>query len=396
MKIHEYQAKEFLSRYGIPVPKGKVARTGEAAERVAKEIGGKVVIKAQVHAGGRGKAGGIKTAESPREARHIAVELIGKNLVTHQTGPQGVPVGSVLVEEVVEAERELYLGIVLDSTAQMPAIIASEAGGMEIEEIARRSPEKILTSYVEPTRGLSPFQARELAFGMNMKGQQFKSAVGLIPALYRLYMENDCSLVEINPLVVTTDGQLLALDAKVNIDDNALFRHPETAELRDPSQEDQLEVDAKSKGIENYVKLEGDIGCIVNGAGLAMAVMDTLKLAGGEPANFLDIGTVNRSDRVVNAFRILSSDPDVKVVLVNIFGGMARVDVIATGMVEAARELGDKMPPTVARLVGTNAAEGKRILTESGIEFIRAATFQEAAEKAVAVAKEGSSKRRFA
>jgi len=272
----------------------------------------------------------------------------------------------------------------------MPAIIASEAGGMEIEEIAQKSPEKILRSYVEPTRGFSAFQARELAFGMNMKGEQFKSAVGVISGLYRLFRENDCSLVEINPLVISTDGRVLALDAKVNIDDNALFRHTEIADLRDPSQEDSLEVDAKSKGIENYIKLDGDIGCIVNGSGLAMAVMDTLKLAGGEPANFLDIGTVNKSDRVVNAFRILSSDPDVKVVLVNIFGGMARVDVIATGLVEAAQELGNKMPPIVARLVGTNAAEGEKILTESGIEFIRAVTFQEAAEKAVAAAKEHS------
>jgi len=390
LKIHEYQAKEVLSRYGIPVPKGKVARTGEEAERIAGEIGGKVVIKAQVHAGGRGKAGGIKTAESPREARQIAEDLIGKNLTTHQTGPQGIPIGSVLVEEALETKRELYLSIVIDSTAQMPAIIASEAGGMEIEEIAQSSPEKILRSYVEPTRGFSVFQARDLAFGMNMNGDQFKSAVGLIPSLYRLFKENDCSLVEINPLVVTTDGRLLALDAKVNFDDNALFRHPEIAEMRDSSQEDSLEVDAKNKGVENYIKLEGDIGCIVNGAGLAMAVLDTIKLAGGEPANFLDIGTVNKVERVVNSFRILSSDPDVKVVLVNIFGGMARIDVIATGLVEAKRELGDKMPPTVARLVGTNSAEGEKILKESGIELIRATTFQEAAEKAVAIAKESS------
>ncbi|HJX69797.1 MAG TPA: ADP-forming succinate--CoA ligase subunit beta, partial [Dehalococcoidia bacterium] len=297
MKIHEYQAKKLLSQYGIPVPRGGVARTGEDAERIAREIGGKVVIKAQVHAGGRGRAGGIKTAASPREAKQFATELIGKNLVTHQTGAQGVPIGSVLVEEAVEAERELYVGVVVDSIVQMPAIMASEAGGMEIEEIAQRSPEKILRSYVEPARGFSPYQARELAFGMNLKGEQFKSAVGLIPSLYRLFKEKDCSLTEINPLVVTTDGRLLALDAKVNIDDNALFRHPEIVELRDPSQEDPLEVDAKSKGIENYVKLAGNIGIIVNGAGLAMAVMDTLKLAGGEPANFLDIGTINRSDR---------------------------------------------------------------------------------------------------
>lgn len=390
MKIHEYQAKALLSQYGIPVPKGKMACTGEEAEIIAKEIGGKVVIKAQVHAGGRGKAGGIKTAESPKEARQIAEELVGCSLTTCQTGSQCVPIGSVLVEEAIEVVREFYLGIVLDSVARMPAIIASEAGGMEIEEIAQSSPEKILRSHVEPTRGFSPFQARELAFGMNMKGDQFKSIVGIIPKLYRLFWENDCSLVEINPLVVTRDSQLLALDAKVNIDDNALYRHPEIAQMCDPSQEDPLEVNAKNNGIENYIKLEGDIGCIVNGAGLAMAVMDTLKLAGGEPANFLDIGTVNKSERVVNSFRLLASDPDVKVVLLNIFGGMARVDVIATGLVEASKELGDKMPPTVARLVGTNAAEGEKILIDSGINVLRATTFQEAAEKAVAVAREGS------
>jgi len=391
MKIHEYQAKTLLSQYGIPVPKGGIAKTGEEAERIAREIGGKVVVKAQVHAGGRGKAGGIKTASSPEEAKRIAEKLIGHNLVTHQTGPQGVPINSVLVEEAVEVERELYLGVVVDSTAGMPVIMASEAGGMEIEEIAQRSPEKILKSYIDPARGFSPYQARELAFGMNLKGEQFKLAVGLVPGLYRLFKEKDCSLAEINPLALTRDGRLLAIDAKVNIDDNALFRHPEIVAMRDPSQEDPLEVEAKSKGIENYVKLGGNIGIVVNGAGLAMAVMDTLKLAGGEPANFLDIGTVNRSDRVVNAFKILSSDPDVKVVLVNIFGGMARVDVIATGLVEAVKELRDKMPPTVVRLAGTNLAEGERILSESGIKFIRVATFREAAEKAVAIAKEGTS-----
>ena len=386
MKIHEYQAKKLLAEFGIPVPKGEVAGTGEGAKRIAEEIGTKVVIKAQVHAGGRGMAGGIETAVSPEEAKQIAGGLIGRSLITHQTGLQGLPIGSILVEEAVEVEREFYLGIVLDSTARMPLIMASEAGGMEIEEIARNSPEKILRSYVEPCRGFSPYQSRELAFGMNITGEQFKSAVGIISALYRLFREKDCSLVEINPLALATDGRLLALDAKVNIDDNALFRHPEISELRDPSQEDLLEVEARSKGIENYVRLDGDIGIIVNGAGLAMAVMDTLELAGGRPANFMDIGAVNRSDRVVNAFRILSSDPKVKVVLVNIFGGMARVDIIATGLIQAVKELGDSMPPTVVRLAGTELAEGERILSESGIEFIRAATFEEAAEKAIAIA----------
>ncbi len=281
--------------------------------------------------------------------------------------------------------------MVLDSTTGMPVIMASEAGGMEIEEIAQRSPEKILKSYVDPACGLFPYQARELAFSMNLKGDQFKSAVELIPGLYRLFKEKDCSLAEINPLALTRDGRLLAIDAKVNIDDNALFRHPEIVAMRDPSQENSLEVEAKSKGIENYVKLGGNIGIVVNGAGLAMAVMDTLKLAGGEPANFLDTGAINHSDRVVSAFRILSSDTNVKVVLVNIFGGMARVDVIATGLVDAANELKGRMPPTVVRLAGTNVAKGERILAESGIKFIRAATFREAAEKAVAVAKKGTS-----
>ncbi len=387
MKIHEYQAKKLLAEFGIPVPRGEVAVTGEEAERIAKGMGGRVVVKAQVHAGGRGKAGGIKTAESPKEAKQFAQGMIGKNLVTHQTGPQGIPVASVLVEEVVDGERQLYLGVVMDSASQRPVVIASEAGGMEIEEIAQKFPEKILKSFIDPARGFSPYQARELAFGMKLGGEQFKSAVALIPNLYRLFKAKDCSLAEINPLVTATDGRLLALDAKVNIDDSALFRHPEIVALRDPSQEDALEVEAKSKGVENYVKLDGNIGIVVNGAGLAMAVMDTLKLAGGKPANFLDIGTVNRSDRVVNAFRILSADPNVKVVLVNIFGGMARVDVIATGLVDVARELGDRMPPTVVRLAGTKVAEGERILAQSGLEFIRATTFREAAEKAVASAK---------
>jgi succinyl-CoA synthetase beta subunit len=298
MKIHEYQAKSLLSQYGIPVPKGGTAKTGDEAERIAREIGRKVAIKAQFHAGGRGKAGGIKIADSPDEAGRIAAGLVGKNLVTQQTGPQGLTVKSVLVEEAIEVERELYLGIAVDSTTGVPVIMASEVGGMEIEEISRTNPGKILKSYVDPCRGFFPYQARGLAFGMNLKGEQFEAATGLIPSLYRLFRDKDCSLAEINPLAVTADGRLLALDAKVNIDDNALFRQPDIAEMRDPSQEDPLEADAKSKDIEYYVKLNGNIGIVVNGAGLAMAVMDTIKLAGGEPANFLDIGTVNRSGRV--------------------------------------------------------------------------------------------------
>jgi succinyl-CoA synthetase beta subunit len=387
MKIHEYQAKTLLAEYGVPVPQGRVANTAEEAKQIAAEIGRKVVVKAQAHTGGRGKAGGIKTADSPEEAASVAQELIGKKLVTHQTGPGGISVACVLVEEVVEAERELYLGIVLDRVQGMPVIMASEAGGMEIEEVAEKSPEKILTTHIDPIAGFSSYQARELSFAMHLGGDQMKAAVALIPRLCQLYQDKDCTLAEINPLVVTTDGRVLALDAKLNFDDNALFRHSEIAELHDPSQEDPLEVEAKSKNIENYVKLDGDIGIVVNGAGLAMAVMDSLKLAGGSPANFLDIGTVNDSDRVVSAFEILRSDPNVKSVMVNIFGGMARVDVIATGLVDAAKKLGDKMPPTIVRLAGTNVEAGEKILAESDAKFFRAATFKEAAEMSVAASK---------
>ena len=387
MKIHEYQAKELLAKYGVPIPQGMVARTASEAEKIAAEIGKKVVIKSQVHSGGRGKAGGIKITESPVEAGKLAAELIGKKLVTGQSGPQGLPVNSVLVEEAVGTERELYISVVMDSIMRMPMLMASAAGGMEIEEIAEKSPEKILKAYADPIRGFYPYQAREIAFGLDLKGDQFKTCVKLMPLLCKLFSDKDCSLVEINPLIVTNDGRLLAADAKVNFDDNALFRHKDIEELYDESQEDALEIAAKESNIQNYIKLSGNIGCIVNGAGLAMAVLDTLKLAGGEAANFLDIGTVNDSNRVVGACRIISSDPDVKAVFVNIFGGIARVDVIANGLVEAAKELGDKMPPTVVRLAGTNADVGEKIIAESGIHFIRATTFQEAAEKAVAAAK---------
>lgn len=387
MKVHEYQAKELLAKYGVPVPRGRVARTPAEAEEIVTELGGKAVIKAQVHAGGRGKAGGVKIVNSPAEGKQVATELLGKTLVTHQTGPQGAPVNCVLVEEVIDVERELYLSVLIDSVSAMSVIMASEAGGMEIEEVAQKSPEKIIKTYVDPTEGFFPYHARGVAFGLNLKGPQFKAAIGLVTGLYNAFKEKECSLAEINPLVVTTDGRVLAVDAKINIDDNALFRQSEAAALRDPSQEDPLEVKAKDDGIENYVKLDGNIGIMVNGAGLAMAVMDTLKLAGGAPANFLDIGTVNRSDRVVSSMRILASDPRVKSILVNVFGGMARVDVIAAGLVDAAKELGDKIPPTVVRLAGTNVDEGERILAESGLKLIRANTFREAADKAVAASR---------
>jgi succinyl-CoA synthetase beta subunit len=387
LKIHEYQAKGLFAQYGIPIPKGEVAKTPAEARQVAEKLAGEVVVKAQVHAGGRGKAGGIKTAHSPKEAEEIAQSLLGKKLITHQTGPEGVPVNAVLVEEASKAERELYLGIVIDSSQATPVIMGSEAGGMEIEEIAERSPEKIIRVHVDQTTGLRPFMAREVAFALNLKGNKSREAIATISGLYRLFREKDCSLAEINPLIETADGRLLALDAKLNFDDNALFRHPEIVELRDPAQEIPLEVMAKEMGVENYVKMDGNIGIVVNGAGLAMAVMDALKSADGEPANFLDIGTVNRYERVVNAFKILTTDPKVKAILVNIFGGMARVDVIATGIVEAFKQMEIKIP-TVVRLAGTNVAKGEEILAEAKLNLIRADTFSQAIDKAVAAAKE--------
>jgi len=383
MKIHEYQAKSLLSEYGVPVPKSGVARTPAEAKKIAADLGGKVVVKAQIHAGGRGKAGGIKTATSPAEAEKVAASLLGSRLRTHQTGAEGVPVSAVLVEETIESARELYLGIVVDSTRATPLVMASEAGGIEIEEIAAKAPEKIIRSYTESrTLEFRAFQARELAFGLNLSPEQIRPATQIVSGLYRLFVEKDCSLAEINPLTVSTDSRLLALDAKLNFDDNALYRHPDIAGLHDPEQENPLEVKAESEDIANYVKMEGDIGIVVNGAGLAMAVMDAIKHVGGKPANFLDIGTVNRSERVVNAFKILTSDPSVKCILVNIFGGMARVDVIATGLVEAYKQMEIKVP-VVARLKGTNAAEGEQIIAKSGIKLIRADTFREAIETAV-------------
>ncbi|MCL0076085.1 ADP-forming succinate--CoA ligase subunit beta [Dehalococcoidia bacterium] len=386
MKIHEYQAKILFAEFGIPVPKGRAAKTASEAREIAAELGGRVVLKAQVHAGGRGKAGGIKTAEFPDEAAKVAARMLGRRLVTHQTAPEGAPVGAILVEEALDTRRELYLSIIIDSATGTPVIMASEAGGMEIEELAGESPEKIIRTCIDPGMlEFQPFVARRIAFSLNLEAEQIRPATALVSGLYRLFRARDCSLAEINPLVVTTDGRLLALDAKLDFDDNALYRQKDIAALRDSDQENPLEVDAKGKGIDNYVKLDGNIGIVVNGAGLAMSVMDTLKLAGGSPANFLDIGTVNDPRRVVNAFRILSADPNVKSVLVNIFGGMARVDTIATGIVEAHKEM-DIKSPVVVRLAGTNLAEGERILSESGLNLIRAKTFREAADKAVAAA----------
>jgi len=386
VKIHEYQAKALLAQYGIPVPKGKVASSPAEAREIAAEIGGKTVIKAQVYAGGRGKAGGIKMINSPEEAERAASQLIGTRLVTHQTGPEGAQVSKVLVEEASAVARELYLSILVDGTSRLPLMVASEAGGMEIEEVAQSTPEKIFRSEIDPAIGFQPFQGRKLAYGMNLDGGQVNEATRLMTKLYKLFMDKDCSLAEINPLVVTAEGKLLALDAKLNFDDNALYRHKDIQELQDKEQEEPLEVQARDWGINNYVKMDGDIGCMVNGAGLAMAVNDLIQYCGGRAANFLDIGTLNNPVRVVNSFKMFIADPRVKAVLVNIFGGMARVDVIAQGIVEAYQQM-DIRFPVVVRLAGTNLEEGQRILAESGISFIQAKDFYDGAHKAVQEAK---------
>jgi succinyl-CoA synthetase beta subunit len=389
MKAHEYQAKELLAEYGVPVPAGGVAKTASEAREIAAGLKGRIVVKAQVHAGGRGKAGGIKIVSTPDEAEQAARDMLGSMLVTHQTSPEGVPVNAVLVAEAVDIEKELYLGIVIDGVAGLPVIMASESGGMDIEEVASKSPEKILKAYVYPGLGVRPYLARQLAFDLNLNKEQVKSATELISNLYKLFEAKDCSLAEINPLAVTTDGRLLAVDAKLNFDDNALFRQRDVEELRDVQQEDALEVEAKSKGIENYIKLDGEVGCLVNGAGLAMAVLDLLKQVGGNAANFLDIGTINDPDRVVQAIGIINSDPNVKAILVNIFGGMARTDVIAQGLVAASKQMEIKVP-VVVRLAGTNVDEGNRILDESGLSLIRAHSFKEAAQKAIEAARKSN------
>jgi succinyl-CoA synthetase beta subunit len=388
MKIHEYQAKALLAEFGIPVPKGGVATTPAEAKKIAGELGGKVAIKAQVYAGGRGKAGGIKVANTPEEAERLAEQMLGTRLVTHQTTPEGVPVSKVLVEKAVNVEHELYLSIIFATANRMPVMMASEAGGMDIEEVARVTPEKILLEYIDPATGFQAFQGRKLAYGMNLNPAQIRPATSLMTNLYKLFQASDCSLAEINPLVVTSDGELLALDAKLNFDDNALFRHKDIEQLHDLEQEDPLEVKANELGIKNYIKMDGNIGCMVNGAGLAMAVMDLLTHAGGKPANFLDTGTVNDTGRIVNAFKVFTTDPSVKAILVNIFGGMARVDVIAQGIVEAHNQMNIKLP-LVVRLAGTNVEEGKRILAESGIKYTEASDFYDAARKAVEAAKGG-------
>ena len=382
MKIHEYQAKALLAQYRVPVPPGRVAGTPQEAAEVARELGSRVVIKAQVHAGGRGKAGGIRLADSPEEAEKIAGEMLGSRLVTHQTSAEGAPVNKVLVEKAAQAPKELYIGIVIDGSAQMPVVMASEAGGMEIEEVAATTPEKIVKEYVDPIIGFQPFQGRRLASGIGLEGKQVRPAVAIISGLCKLMQEKSCSLVEINPLVVTEDGELVALDAKVNFDDEALFRHPELQELRDDSQEDPLDVKAREYDI-NYIKLDGDVGCMVNGAGLAMATMDIIQLMGASPANFLDVGGGANEEKISQAFKLLVSDPKVKRVLVNIFGGILRCDVAARGIVAGAREVEIDIP-VVVRMRGTNVEEGRKILEESGLDISFASDLKGAAEKVVA------------
>ena len=385
MKIHEYQAKQLLTEYGVPVPRGRPTDSPSEARRIAEELGVPVVVKAQIHAGGRGKGGGIKLADTPQQAEEAAASIIGMTLVTPQTGPSGRRVKTALVEEQVRANRELYLGIIIDSAAARPVMMASASGGMEIEEVAARSPELIERAGIDPATGLMPYQARELAFALDLTGDLLRPAMKMMSSLYAAFAAKGCSLAEINPLIVTNGARLLALDAKMSFDDNALFRHPDIAALRDRDEEEPLEVRAQELGINNYVKLTGNIGCVVNGAGLAMATMDAIKQVGGDPANFLDIGTVNDIARVVNAFQILTTDPQVKAILINIFGGMARVDVIAQGVVEAHRQMQIEAP-VVVRLAGTNVEEGEGILSAAGLPLIRAAGLGEAAEKAVAAA----------
>ncbi len=389
MKIHEYQAKGILKKYGVSVPSGSMAASREEAEAEAKLLlstgASGVVVKAQIHAGGRGKGGGVKIAKSVSEAGDLAAKMLGMKLVTHQTGPEGRIVRRLLIEETLPIEKELYLGILVDRAEGKPVFMASAAGGMDIEQVAAETPEAILKQYIDPGMGLEAFQARKIAFQLGLKPQQINPAVKFLSSLYEAFLDTDSSLLEINPFITTTDGRLFALDAKVTFDDNALFRHPDLRELRDITEEDPLEVEA-SKYSLNYIKLEGSVGCMVNGAGLAMATMDIIKYAGGMPANFLDVGGGANSEQVAHAFEILLSDKSVKAVLINIFGGILRVDTLATGVVEAARKTNLKLP-VVLRLEGTNVEEGKKILMNSGLNFIVAATMKDAADQVVAAAR---------
>ena len=379
MKIHEYQAKELLAKYGVPIPKGRVATTPEEAAEITTELGGKAIVKAQVHAGGRGKAGGIKVVSSAAAAAQATKDLIGTTLVTFQTGPEGAPVGSVLVEELVDVETELYVGMAIDGATEGVVAIASSAGGMEIEEVTETTPEKLLRVSIDPVLGLQPFQGRRIAYGLGVDDSLVRPISALMDSIYKVFEESDCSLVEINPLGITTDGRVLAMDAKLNIDDDAVFRHRDLQPLRDTDQEDVLEVEARESSI-NYVKLDGDIGCIVNGAGLAMATMDVTHSAGAAPANFLDIGGGADEAKVAKALSIVLSDPDVKTVLVNLFGGILRCDVAARGFLQAAEEAPDAMKPMIVRMLGTNSDEGREIMANSGLDVVLVDDLNQAAD----------------
>jgi succinyl-CoA synthetase beta subunit len=385
MKIHEYQAKQVLRQYNVPVPRGKVAFSAEEARAIAEELGGKVVVKAQIHAGGRGKGGGVKLAGSSSEAAEIAGKILGMTLVTHQTGPEGRLVKRVLVEETLPIEREIYLGVVLDRALEKPVFMASAAGGMDIEEVAAKTPELILKEVIEPGIGLAEFQARRMAYKIGLPGEAVAGAVAAMIALAKAYGATDASLVEINPFVLTKDGRAIALDAKMDFDDNGLFRNPELKDFRDLGEEEPLETDAHDHGL-NYIKLDGTVGCMVNGAGLAMATMDIIQHAGGSPANFLDVGGGANADQIKNGFRIILSDPNVKAILINIFGGILKVDVLAEGVVAAAKEL-HVNAPIVLRLEGTNVEQGRKILKDSGMNLVVAKDMKEAAEKIVSLAK---------
>jgi len=383
MKIHEYQGKEILKKYGVPIPQGGVAFSVDEAVDVASRLGGSVwVVKAQIHAGGRGKGGGVKIAKDLEEVRSLAGQILGMRLVTHQTGPEGKIVKRLLIEEGISIAKEMYVGITLDRARSGNVVMASTEGGVEIEKVAAETPEKILKEAVNPTIGFREFQARKLAFGLGLSGDAFKNGVKFLLALYRAYEDSDASLAEINPLVITTSGQVLALDAKMNFDDNALFRHPDIVAMRDFEEEDPLEIEA-SKSNLNYIKLDGNVGCMVNGAGLAMATMDIIKLAGGEPANFLDVGGGANVETVSNGFRIILSDKNVKAILINIFGGIVRCDRVAGGVVQAAKNV-DVHVPVVVRLEGTNAKEARDILAGSGLNFAVAGSLEEAARKVTA------------
>jgi succinyl-CoA synthetase beta subunit len=381
MKIHEYQAKAILGKHGVPVPQGEVVYTPDDAESVARRLGGVVVVKAQIHAGGRGKGGGVKVVKTAEEARQAAANMLGMTLVTYQTGPAGQKVGRVLIEQGLRIKRELYLGLVIDRSTERPVLMVSPDGGVEIEKVAEETPERIFKEFINPGVGLRAFQTRKLAFALGLEGQQVNQASKLMNAVWDTFVAADASLIEINPLIVTEEGSLLALDAKMNFDDNALYRHSDIKEMRDLSEEDPLEIEA-SKYSLNYIKLDGTIGCMVNGAGLAMATMDIIKLAGGEPANFLDVGGGANAEQIKNAFRILMSDRNVKAVLINIFGGILRCDILAEGVIAAVRDLGVPVP-IVIRMEGTNVEQGKQMLRSSGLNFTTAETMADAAEQVV-------------